>query len=57
MISTNVLSHSIKTTDIPIRQDVSRVSLPQHENNKKLLKELQEKDIVTPLKSCIMLVY
>ena len=48
---TIVLSHRIKTTDNPIRQGVKRVPLPQCENFKRLLKEMQEKDIVTPSKS------
>ena len=48
---TNVLSHCIETTGSPIRQGVRRVPLPQRENIKRLLKEMQEKDIVTPSKS------
>lgn len=48
---TNVLSHRIDTEGAPIRQGVRRVPLPQREEIRKLLKEMQERDIIVPSKS------
>ena len=48
---TNILSHRIETTGVPIRQGVRRVPLPQREEIRKLIKEMQEKDIIAPSKS------
>ena len=48
---TNILSHRIETTGVPIQQEVRRVPLPQREEIRKLIKEMQEKDIIAPSKS------
>lgn len=48
---TNLLSHCIETMGAPIRQGVGRVPLPQREEIRKLIKEMQEKDIIAPSKS------
>jgi len=48
---TNVLSHRIETTGKPIRQAVRRVPLPQREEVKRLLTEMQQKEVITPSKS------
>ena len=48
---TIILSHKIETCGSPIRQPVRRVPLPQRDEIKKFLTEMQEKDIITPSKS------
>ena len=48
---TNVLTHRIETAGNPVRQAVRRVPLPQREEVKKMLAEMQEKDIIAPSKS------
>ena len=48
---TDVLSHRIETNGNPIRQAVRRVPLPQRDEIKKLLTEMQEKKIIAPSKS------
>ena len=48
---TNIMGHRIETCDVPIQQPVRRVSLPQRDEIKRLLTEMQDKDIITPSKS------
>ena len=48
---TNVLSHRIETTGNPVRQAVRRVPLPQRDEIKKMIAEMQEKEIIAPSKS------
>jgi len=45
------VTHQIETSGNPVRQAVRRVPLPKREEVKKLLTEMQEKDIITPSKS------
>jgi len=46
-----MLSHRIETCGGPIRQPVRQVPLPQSDEIKRLLTEMQDKDIITPTKS------
>jgi len=46
-----VLNHRIKTSGSPIGLPVRRVPLPQRDKVKKLLTEMQEKNIIAPSKS------
>jgi len=48
---TDVLNHRIETSGSPIRQPVRRVPLPQRDEIKRLLTEMQEKNIIAPSKS------
>jgi len=48
---TNVLRHWIDTSGTPVYQAARRVPLPKSEEIKKLLAEMQEKNIITPSKS------
>ena len=48
---TNILTHRIEITGVPVRQGIRRVPQPQKEAVKKLLEELKEKAIITPSKS------
>ena len=48
---TNVLNHRIETNGNPVRQAVRRVPLPQRDEIKILLTEMQEKYIIAPSKS------
>ena len=45
------MNHRIETNGNPIRQPVRRVPLPQRDEIKKLLTEMQEKNIIAPSKS------
>ena len=48
---TDVLKHRIETSGTPIRQGVRRLPLPKRDEVKKLLSEMQQKEIITPSKS------
>ena len=48
---TNIQSHKIETCGSPIQQPVRQVPLPKRDEIKKLLTEMQEKDIIIPSKS------
>jgi len=47
---TNILKHRIETSGNPIQQGVRRLPLPKRDEVKKLLNEMQEKEIITPSK-------
>ena len=48
---TDVLKRRIETGDTPIRQGVRQLPLPKRDEVKKLLSEMQQKEIITPSKS------
>jgi len=48
---TNVLKHKIETSGNPIRQGVRKLPLPKRDKVKKLLSEMQEREIIMPSKS------
>ena len=48
---TNLLNHRIETNGNPIRQAVRRVPLPQRDEIRRLLTEMQEKNIIAPSKA------
>ena len=48
---TNLLNHRIETNGNPIRQAVRRVPLSQRDEIRRLLTEMQEKNIIAPSKS------